>query len=120
METTGRSGRRGAAARSFTDGQADAMDHVPFTLSQHARVRMSQRGIKRRVLRFVVECGESLEAGGGCQVLYLGRRAPRWARAALGRHAEMVANVAVILARDGTVVTAYRTTRSPRHWRGDR
>ncbi|GIK18467.1 MAG: hypothetical protein DYG93_11770 [Leptolyngbya sp. PLA2] len=81
---------------------------------------MAQRGISAWVLRMVLEFGEWLDAGEGCHVLYLGRRALRWARAALGKHAEIVANVAVILADDGKVVTAYRTTRPLRHWRGDR
>ncbi|GIK54140.1 MAG: hypothetical protein BroJett014_31130 [Planctomycetota bacterium] len=93
---------------------------IPFALSGHALERMTQRGISGWVIRIVLEFGEWLDAGEGCHVLYLGRRALRWARAVLGKHAEMVANVAVILADDGTVVTAYRTPRPLRHWRGDR
>ena len=73
-----------------------------------------------RVLRMVLQSADRLDAGEGCHVLYLGGRALRWARAALGKHAEMVANVAVILADDGIRVTAYRTTRPLRRWRGDR
>ena len=80
---------------------------------------MAQRGISAWVLRIALEFGEWLDAGEGCHVLYLGRRALRWARAA-ARQARGDANVAVILADDGTVVTAYRTTRPLRHWRGGR
>lgn len=85
-----------------------------FTLkkSGHARWRQAGRAISDRAVEIVMEFGRCFYAGKGCLAYFIGRRDVR-------DDAELAdfQNIAVIVARDGTLVTVEHCHRPPRHWK---
>ena len=85
--------------------------------SPHALVRMRQRGIDPRQIDTILDWGLEFPQRNGRVAYLFGRRQAR--RAALpGWLARRLAGTVVVLASDGTVVTAIRTgsTRRLRRW----
>jgi hypothetical protein len=79
-----------------------------MSLSRHAGTRAQQRGVPHAALEalFAYADGET-PAGGGCSVLRLSRTAlssPE-IRAALGRQADRLGSLAVVINGDGEIVT---------------
>ena len=86
---------------------------LPASLSSHARLRMSQRGISVQALADVLRYGRCRHAR-GARFHFIGHRdVQRHVRIGLDlRHLE---NLQVLLTPDGlTVLTAYRNARLPR------
>lgn len=95
------------------DVPPNAAAALPVSLSTHARLRLSQRGIRPDALAEVLLHGRCVHAR-GVRFHFLGHRdVERHARAGLDlRHLE---NLQVLLSPDGrTVLTAYRNPRLPR------
>lgn len=89
-------------------------------VSTHASARLGERSIGQVAIQVAIEFGEWFYAGGGCEVAYLSRRALRAAKALLGQPTAELENLAVVISNDGTIVTAYRTRKPLKHWRGER
>jgi Domain of unknown function (DUF4258) len=91
-----------------------------LVISAHASERLEQRSIGQRAIQIAIEFGEWFYAGKGCQVAYLSRRALQAARTLVGQRAVDLENLAVVISNDGTILTAYRSRRPLKHWRGGR
>ena len=85
-----------------------------FVLTDHARRRMSQRGIRQDDLREVLHLGRCRHTQ-GARFYFIGRKeVRRYARQ--GLDLRRLENLQVIVsARQDTVITAYRNPRLPRH-----
>lgn len=84
-----------------------------FALTEHAKLRMSQRGIRRDDLADVLRLGRCRHTR-GARFYFVGRKeVSRYARQGLDvRHLE---NLQVLLApQSDEVITAYRNPRPPR------
>jgi hypothetical protein len=99
-----RKGRSSSCSRRFNLERRD-MEH---SLTGHARKRAQQRGIRLDVIDFVIQHADvDLEAGDGCRSLRISKRG----LAMLGGDctslalSERAANVVVLVAADGDVVT---------------
>lgn len=87
-----------------------------LTPTHHASWRMASRAISERAIDAAMTFGRCFWAGRGCMAWHLGRRAVHRAR----RHnikLEAFANIAVIIAQDGGVVTVEHCAKPPRHWK---
>lgn len=92
----------------------DSVIGLQGSLTEHAARRMRHRAISRAAIDLAFRRGERIEQN-GATVYFLGRRhlpdglvpaiASRWA------------GTAVVMARDGTVVTTFRRRRVPRRLR---
>jgi hypothetical protein len=80
-----------------------------FTLSNHAAVRMAQRGIRGASLRLVLLHGTPVKAQSDCEEYVLSGRTARHLEAAgyEGRTVAAATKVRAIVDSDGTVVTCY-------------
>ena len=84
-------------------------------ITQHAQVRMQQRGIPRRLLELLFAYGDTVHAGDGCENITLSRYALRLLIAD-GNNPDDVARaarLAAVLGESG-VVTVLRPTRGRR------
>lgn len=85
---------------------------VQLKVSKHAAWRKAGRAISDRAMRAVIKFGRCFWAGRGCRAFFVGRRdASRDASLAGYR------NIAVIVAKDNTVVTVEHCEKPPRHWK---
>ena len=87
------------------------MIHSPLdlTLSKHASIRFCQRSIPLLGVDFVLEYGVVRPCGGGCESYSFDRRSWNKAVDAFGAkiaRMERYRNLYVIVAADGTIVTA--------------
>jgi hypothetical protein len=89
-----------------------------LVISHHASERFEQRHIDHWAIRIAIAFGEWFHAGKGCEVAYVSRRAIKAAASLLGGRCSAVENLAVVVSNDGVVLTAYRTKRPLKHWRG--
>jgi hypothetical protein len=78
--------------------------------SPHACLRRAQRHISPLHEDLAHAWGEVIRQPGGRRVWFLGRKAADRARAAGAVIPEAAVNVAVVVARDGTVVTVIRSS----------
>ena len=95
---------------------ARILEETLLQLSDHAAVRLQQRGIPRRAVDLAFNHGQAYHVGQGRSAYYLNRRSvlrSRSRRRELSRHQ----GIAVILEPDTRVVTAYHLDRVPRSWR---
>lgn len=85
-----------------------------FALTDHACLRMSQRGIRREQLSAVLRFGRCRHTR-GARFFFVGRKEIcRYAREGLDLRS--VENIHVLMAsRDDSVITVYRNTHPPRH-----
>lgn len=87
--------------------------------TNHARVRMQQRGISEDALDFLLDYGRPAHVQGGCVVVHMDRKAQRKAMRQCGRQVaktlDRVSGLFAVLGRDGLVVTVgHRCRRIPR------
>lgn len=76
-----------------------------FQLSKHAITRRLKRGLSDLQIALAMDFGQRVH-GTGAEICFLGRRdIPDWIHP---RYAARVEGTVVVLADDGTVVTAYR------------
>ncbi len=92
-------------------GSSDPVDS--FVLTEHARLRMSQRGIRRSDLAEVLNLGCCRHTR-GARYYFIGRKeVSRYARQ--GLDVRRLENLQVLLAPNSDdVITAYRNARLPR------
>lgn len=85
-----------------------------FSLTDHAALRMSQRGIGRDQLSAVLRFGRCYHTR-GVRFFFVGRKeVQRYARK--GVDLSFIENVQVLLApREDSVITVYRNHHAPRH-----
>lgn len=91
-----------------------ALRHARVTC--HAHERCQQRSVPLATLTEVVRWGTAHHVRGGRLAFFLGRRCKQRA-AASGTYLDVHANIVVIVASCGTIVTVYRTN-NLRHLRG--
>ena len=120
QETEGPRGTPPRSPRSGLEGLPDAMarilEETLLQLSDHAEVRLQQRGISRRAVTLAFDHGRAYHAGKGRSAYYLGRRAIKHSRARK-RELARYQGIAVILGRDSRVVTAYHLDKIPWFWK---
>lgn len=85
-------------------------------MTSHANARRQQRGIAGGVIEAVLAFGDTYRAGDGCIAYFLGDQAIRRHMSALRRVADRSRNVAVVVSRDGAVVTVQHVPRPKRGW----
>lgn len=89
-----------------------------MNVSNHARTRMQQRGIRAEALAALLDYGRIRPAPGGRDIVFFDKKArARLARldAAAAREADRVCKTYAILESDGTVITVgHRYRRIPR------
>ena len=81
---------------------------MPLTLTRHAAIRARQRGIGAAMLdAFLSLADAEAPVGGGCIALSISRstKRDRAIRAAFGPMLDRIADLAMVLAEDGSVVT---------------
>ncbi len=91
-----------------------------LVISAHASERLEQRSIQAWAIQMAIEFGDWFDAGKGCQVAYLSRRAVQAIRALVGTRSVELENLAVVISSDGTVLTADHAKKPLKHWRGAR
>ena len=79
-----------------------------LTKSRHAAKRQQQRAISDSQVEAVLDWGRVYYQGGGRTAWFIGRKEVRTGRRQ-GRSLDHAVNIAVVLAADGTVITAIRT-----------
>jgi hypothetical protein len=87
-------------------------------LSNHASVRMQQRGVNPRALGFILENADKSEfVGSGCREQWISRRRLTALRRTHTdrRLIERSSGVAVVVSEDGVIVTIYHKTNRMRH-----
>jgi phosphoribosylformylglycinamidine (FGAM) synthase-like enzyme len=88
-------------------------------LTNHARARMQQRGIRPEVLEALLDFGREARAARGREIVFFDKKArARLARAnaIAATEAERVCSSYAIVASDGKVITVgHRTRRIPRY-----
>lgn len=89
--------------------------------SQHARLRMCQRSISKEELELVLRHGESVrDVGDGCLEVSISRR--QWAELRLSglsaSRLDSLKRIVVVIASDGTIVTAMKELRFAHFSRG--
>lgn len=97
-----------------TQTQTASNDHADyFVLTEHARLRMSQRGIRRNDLAEVLDLGCCRHTR-GARYYFIGRKEVR-RYASQGLDVRRLENLQVLLAPNSDhVITAYRNARLPR------
>lgn len=80
-------------------------------ITKHAQQRLSQRAIDMDAVSIALNFGLKIEQN-GATVHFLGRR--QLPRGLARNEADGLEGTTVVLARNGSVVTAYRTQRLPR------
>ncbi len=88
-----------------------------LTATEHAAWRQASRSIPNRAIQAVLDYGRCFWAGSGCMAWHLGTRAVGAARRRHRARLERFKNIAVIIARDGAVVTVEHCAKPPRHWK---
>jgi hypothetical protein len=81
---------------------------MPAPLTDHARVRMQQRGIPPAALDVLLEFGREAHDHHGCRIVHFDKRSRRQAAKALGeafRGVERYLDAYAVLANDDAVVT---------------
>lgn len=90
-----------------------------LTFTQHARVRLQQRGIPHDVVNELLDFGREIHNHHGSSVLYFDRQARERLRRAQGdanyRRLESHLNAFVVIGRHGQVVTVGHRTRRLNH-----
>jgi len=89
-------------------------------LTDHARVRLQQRGISLPVLDCLLNFGRRLHDHHGAEICYFDRTARDRLRRTYGRHElkhlESKLNTYAVISADGTILTVgHRTKRINRH-----
>ena len=106
-------GNRSAAARAVVAGSAvsggGAGDAVPLSL--HARQRCARRGIAPEAVLLACEHGRLVRTA-GASFFFVGRREADAAAGADRRLVERCRGLVVLLAEDGSVITAYKNSRA--------
>lgn len=86
---------------------------TPFVVTDHASLRMSQRGIRRDQLAAVLRFGRCRHAR-GARFFFVGRKEVR-RYAHQGLDLRSIENLQVLMAPQGdSVITVYRNARPPR------
>jgi hypothetical protein len=87
-------------------------------LTHHARARMQQRGVSAAALGALLDFGRFAPAGGGCDIVFLDRKARQRlasAGAIAPAEADRLCNSYAIVESNGTVITVgHRFRRIPR------
>lgn len=86
---------------------ADFTRIPPPTLTQHARTRMQQRGIRKADVAWVLRYGRRIHAKGADFYVVGHKDVARWA--SLGLQLSHLAGIQVLTSEAGTVITAYRS-----------
>jgi hypothetical protein len=90
------------------------MAHV---VSGHALRRLAQRGIPDEAIRLAISDGQRIHQN-GATIFFLGeRQLPRGLAPSVAAHLK---NTAVVVTREGTILTAFKTNRLRRGLRGRR
>lgn len=108
---------RGTPPRStpYTPAHAHLPGAAELPLTQHARVRLQQRGIPRWYLQLLLDHGQMQHDGHGATVLTVNHRVRQRLRFVLNRteyaRAERYFGVYAVVSPDAAVITAARRTR---------
>jgi hypothetical protein len=81
-----------------------------FVLSEHARRRCEQRGICKRAIEAAWDWGQMIPQDNGRTAFYLGRRSVNYARRRYGLQLSPYKGTLIVVASDGTLITAIRTS----------
>lgn len=89
-------------------------------LTEHAQVRMQQRGVRAQALDLLLEYGRVAHDHHGCMVVYMDNRSRRRAIKACGRAAgpviDRVGRLYAVLSLQGEVVTVGHRFRRIARW----
>ena len=88
-----------------------------MNISIHAQTRQAQRAIDAEKIDAVLRYGISYAAGGGARAYFLGRKAVEKAWSKFRVKLDDMKNLAVVLSKDGVVVTVYHCSRPLKHWK---
>lgn len=86
---------------------ADFTHITPPTLTQHARTRMQQRGIRKADVAWALRYGRRIHAKGADFYVVGHKEVARWA--SLGIELSHLAGIQVLTSQAGMVITAYRS-----------
>ncbi len=84
--------------------------------TRHVRQRCAQRNIEAWQVDLVLQYGRRIRAS-AAQHIFFGRREASLYEKALGRSAEVIEGLVVVVQDDGVILTAYRNHEAPRHLR---
>lgn len=91
----------------------------PWSLSDHAKARLQQRGIAQPMVRLLLDFGSHEHVGGGCLRVFFAKR--DWPRIqcnlsrAQGRLFEKCRRLFAVVSGDGVIVTVGHRYRRRRH-----
>lgn len=88
-----------------------------MNMTTHAETRLAQRAIGQEKIEAVLRYGVSYAAGEGARAYFLGRKAVEKAWRRFRVKLDDFKNLAVVLGKDGAIITVYHCSRPLKHWK---